>query len=251
MQRSEVTVGASIESDLGAGCTAEMPTRRERRRAQTRGRIFDAAMCLLAERDFDAVTVEAITEAADVGKGTFFNYFASKEAVVGHFFEEKLALLTESLQVVQEKMDRMESPCASEDPGGPCWRKMMAVLRLVTEQDPQHKRLTRTLLALALTNPEVRQADLSMRERMLEIVQGLVEEAQRGGELRADIDPRTVATHLFHTHFGVLAAWCQSDREDSLLEALRVAYRMVWEGFGQREAASISPPAATCPRSEA
>ncbi|HLJ42079.1 MAG TPA: TetR family transcriptional regulator, partial [Candidatus Acidoferrales bacterium] len=52
--------------------------RRERRRTETRERIFRAALDLFAERGFMETTVEDITEAADVGKGTFFNYFPTK-----------------------------------------------------------------------------------------------------------------------------------------------------------------------------
>ncbi len=40
-------------------------------------------MQLVAERGLPNVTVEDITEAADVGKGTFFNYFESKDQVLG------------------------------------------------------------------------------------------------------------------------------------------------------------------------
>ncbi|MFS8143782.1 TetR family transcriptional regulator [Rhizobium sp. R635] len=56
--------------------------RRERKRRQTRERIEQAAMTLFLERGFDATTIEDITEAADVSKRSFFDYFPSKEEVV-------------------------------------------------------------------------------------------------------------------------------------------------------------------------
>jgi len=52
-----------------------MSDRVSRRRARTRERIFTEAMRLFAERGFDTVTVADITEAADIGKGTFFTPF--------------------------------------------------------------------------------------------------------------------------------------------------------------------------------
>ena len=49
---------------------------------ETRERLFRAALDLFARKGFTETTVEDITEAADVGKGTFFNYFPSKEAAI-------------------------------------------------------------------------------------------------------------------------------------------------------------------------
>lgn len=56
--------------------------RRERKRRETRERIEAAARTLFLQRGFDAATIEDITEAADVSKRSFFDYFPSKEDVV-------------------------------------------------------------------------------------------------------------------------------------------------------------------------
>ena len=63
--------------------------RRERHREETRQRLFDAALKLFAERGYLETTVEDITEAADVGKGTFFNYFPTKEHVLATLGAER------------------------------------------------------------------------------------------------------------------------------------------------------------------
>src|SRR5215472_4056515 len=72
--------------------------RRERKAAETRLRLFRCALQLFAERGFPNVTVEDITEAADVGKGTFFNYFESKDHVLGVMAEIQLGKVREALQ---------------------------------------------------------------------------------------------------------------------------------------------------------
>src|SRR5499426_4828151 len=68
-------------------------SRRERRSAELRERLFRAALALFASKGYAETTVEDITEAADVGKGTFFNYFPSKEHILMAFGEMQLGKL--------------------------------------------------------------------------------------------------------------------------------------------------------------
>lgn len=68
-----------------------MADRRIRRRERTRRSLLDAASELIATRGLDQTRVEDVTQAADLGKGAFYNYFDSKEALVA-------ALLTEAVQ---------------------------------------------------------------------------------------------------------------------------------------------------------
>src|ERR1700736_1855576 len=69
------------------------PDRRQRRSAELRHRLFRAALDLFAKQGFAETTVEDITNAADVGKGTFFNYFPSKDHLLIAFGEMQLEKL--------------------------------------------------------------------------------------------------------------------------------------------------------------
>lgn len=57
--------------------------RRQRRKQETREALLGAALRLFGERGIYATRIEDITERADLGKGAFYNYFQSKEAIVG------------------------------------------------------------------------------------------------------------------------------------------------------------------------
>ncbi len=55
---------------------------RERKKQATRARLVEAAIQLFSRRGFDAPTIDEIAAHADIGKGTLYNYFRTKEEIV-------------------------------------------------------------------------------------------------------------------------------------------------------------------------
>lgn len=53
--------------------------RLEKKRRATRARLLEAAYTVMVEKGVDAATIREITDLADVGFGTFYNYFETKE----------------------------------------------------------------------------------------------------------------------------------------------------------------------------
>ena len=72
-------------------------TRLDRRKARTRAALVAAARDLLTSRDPAGVSIQEITDAADVGFGSFYNHFPSKQelfdAAVDEVIEEHGAML--------------------------------------------------------------------------------------------------------------------------------------------------------------
>lgn len=66
----------------------EQPGRRERKKAQTRKALADAALDLFLARGYDQVGVREVADAADVSVTTLFKYFPSKESLVFDLDEE-------------------------------------------------------------------------------------------------------------------------------------------------------------------
>lgn len=71
--------------------------RRTRRREQTRMRLIDAARVLMAERGFTEVGIAEITAAADLGTGTFYNYFPSREQLLAAVAEDSMEKIGDAL----------------------------------------------------------------------------------------------------------------------------------------------------------
>jgi AcrR family transcriptional regulator len=68
--------------------------RRERKKAAIRGQIMATAIDLFTRYGIAAVTVDQIADAADIGKGTVYNYFSTKEDIVVAFMADIEARLS-------------------------------------------------------------------------------------------------------------------------------------------------------------
>src|SRR4029450_12042857 len=118
--------------------------RLDRRKAPPRSALVAAARRLLASRDPAEVSIQEITDAADVGFGSFYNHFASKQelfdAAVGEVLEEHGAML-----------DRIS--VGSEDPAQVFATAVRKTARFPKTQPQIAKIIERTGLAY-LANPD-------------------------------------------------------------------------------------------------
>ena len=83
-------VTASTASDAPMG-------RRDRRKAEARQRLLTAAHRLIAENGVPDLRIGDVTDLADLGFGTFYTYFPSKEALIEEVAAEVLAGLAASI----------------------------------------------------------------------------------------------------------------------------------------------------------
>ena len=77
--------------------TEEREPRGARRKRETRARLLDAALRLMAQKGMEGVAINEITEAADVGFGSFYNHFESKEAIYATLVESVFEEFADSL----------------------------------------------------------------------------------------------------------------------------------------------------------
>jgi AcrR family transcriptional regulator len=81
------------------------PGRVERRRARVRHRILEVTEELARSRGIEAVTIEDITEAADVARRTFYHYFDSKHDVLVPIARARTRELNRRIDRVIEGID--------------------------------------------------------------------------------------------------------------------------------------------------
>lgn len=80
--------------------TAE--TRSDRRKRRNRQVLIDAGYRVMAEKGIDAATMLEISELADVGAGTVYNYFASKDELAMAVMEQVMRRLAERIEAVTD-----------------------------------------------------------------------------------------------------------------------------------------------------
>jgi AcrR family transcriptional regulator len=86
-------------------------TRMERKKEETRKKILQSALHLFREQGFEETTMEAIAETVDIAKGTLYNYFPVKEAILDEYirrnFQERSLAITAQIQQLPDTAARM------------------------------------------------------------------------------------------------------------------------------------------------
>ncbi|MHB8501268.1 MAG: TetR/AcrR family transcriptional regulator [Candidatus Acidiferrales bacterium] len=202
--------------------TRELHGRRERRSAETRESLFRAALDLFARKGFNETTVGDITEAADVGKGTFFNYFPSKDHILLAFGEMQLAKLEAAVAEARTKRESM-----------PQFLRSLGVR--MTQEPVRNPGIIRTLLQAYLSTTPVREAMLDLQKRVHALHTEIVLLGQERGEIRRDLPAAEIAHVFRQTIFGTLLFW--SLHGDATLHArIDSAFNVLWSGLAPRNA---------------
>jgi len=196
------------------------PGRRERHRAETRARILQAALSLFARRGFAATRVEQITEAADVGKGTFFNYFPTKEHVLAGFAGRQIGKIQGALEKARQ--------------GAQPIRELLFHLLLSLENEPGlNPELTRSLLVALLSSQAVRELANPNLERGRQLLAEILALGQQRGEIRAAANPIELARFFQLSAFGTMFLWSLHPAP-KLPEWQRSAFELVWSGLAAK-----------------
>jgi AcrR family transcriptional regulator len=192
-------------------------SRRERKSAELRERLFRAALALFAKKGYPETTVEDITEAADVGKGTFFNYFPSKEHILMAFGEMQLG----KLEITVREAQRSNLPM----------REVLHTLVMrMTEEPIRNPEIIRALLQANLSSVRVRGAMLRIHDRNRALLGQLIQHGQDRREIRTDLPAEEIAQVWRQTIFGTLLFWSLSG-DHTLTDRIEVSIRLLWDGI--------------------
>jgi TetR/AcrR family transcriptional regulator, cholesterol catabolism regulator len=172
-----------------AGPATAAESRRQRHQREILNRLVIAARDLLFSRRLADVRVIDFTEAADVGKGTFFNYFDSKEQLL-----PPLVVLSLGGQL----QDALARARAGED----AWSVMKAAMRAYfCPRVGEWRTYENNLLLAMVVNDEVRRQIAERVRNANDIYDEMIQVGQKQGAFRDDLpaaELRRVLRTFFH-----------------------------------------------------
>lgn len=157
------------------------PSRRARKKAETRREIYRAAMGLFRERGYDGVTIEAICQAADVARRTFFLHFPAKGMLLYEF----------NRQVVEDFQASLA------DPRGSALSELEGLVDLVGERLIADGPVMSAMLREYFTTPLAERVDGRDTDDLYALLLSIFERGQARGEFRSTVSaPLAVMTFL-------------------------------------------------------
>lgn len=197
--------------------------RREQERAQRRHDILRAARTVFAEDGFSHATVEAIAQRAEIGKGTIYLYFDTKEAILAELVLQALADLTVQLQAANDSR-----PIVHPDER---LRAMAEAYLAFAQNAPDYYRLLNAYNHGGLqsgVSPEVQSRIVAESTRTLDLVAQAIADGMALG-LFAPGDVRLAAGVLWAALNGALALAAHPIRREMVQADAPQIYRATLE----------------------
>lgn len=165
--------------------------RMDRKREETRQKVIAATLALISAQGYEAVTMEQIAEKADIAKGTLYNYYPVKEAIIAEYIDRL------SIERNLERIERLQQLPDTRSRIILSLREMLEAIRGQPELFEKYFTY-RVQRMITLDRRAARVSGLHTLER------GVIEMGQATGEIRSDIAP-TLLEALFEFSFIVAA----------------------------------------------
>lgn len=178
---------------------------RERQKERRRARIYGVAIELFKQGGFQTTTATDIARASNVSRGTFFNYYPYKEAV----------LLDYGSEVMERLRDHAESRLAQ---GTPPLSVLYEIWDRLAEENARERART-AYQALPLSK----------------VIELILRPLHQSGQMRTDLSLQRISNLIADTYLMVALRWSAYGTERPLQEEMRLALNLLLEGAVRRE----------------
>lgn len=172
-------------------------SRRDRKRQQTADTIVATAFDLFARHGYDGVSMEQIAAAADVAKGTLYNYFPVKEAILRHRFHAEMA-------------SQLPTLMAGLPAGMGCADRLRGFLHAVAGHSESNRPYLGPYIAYRLSQPDVT-TGRETRSGIATVFAHILADGQDRGEIDPALDTVWLAETLQFMHLATVLRWLAAD----------------------------------------
>ncbi len=182
-----------------------MPTQAQKKEERDKyGRIIEAATRIFAEKGFFKATVSDVARAAEVAEGTIYLYFKNKDDLLISIFESSMDMF---IREVEQALKGVSDPK----------ERLRTLITLHLGLVENHRELAQVL------HVELRASSMFMREytgdklrQYLRIIQQIIEDGQKDGTFRKEIDPYVLRRTIFGALDELGLKWVLSKRKGPL-----------------------------------
>jgi AcrR family transcriptional regulator len=199
---------------------------REQNKQRTFERIKEVARRLFEEKGYEHTTTREVAEAACIGTGTLFLYARDKAELLILVYADSMREITGHVfATIPERMSLLDA--------------LMHVFNPFFDLYGQHPENARHFLKELLFHSSERRGHQEFEALHVEFLKRLahlVRQAQDGGEIRRDVDPRQAAACFFAVYFAAVTAWLGSflvlePSESGSLDPLRALFELQIRGM--------------------
>ena len=181
-------------------------SKREQGKLQRRERLYDAALALFRSQGYEATTVDQISRQAGLAKGTFFNYFPTKDAVLRYMGTREIGRLGTTV---------ISANNGTHSSVGKLKRLLAALaISLQTDRD-----LVCLIFRRGISVPDLLAGDAGGFS-LQPLTSLLLRQSQRTGEINPHLDPDLLAAALDALYLQQVVRWCEGKDQYDLGERL-------------------------------
>ena len=182
---------------------------------ETKNKIYNAAVKEINEKGFNNVSIEDITTAANVAKGSFYTHFDSKDALIFYTFKQ-------SDEIYQQAYDKVKNLDFLS--------MVTKFLRIsYTEYEKRGKGIIKAIITNYFAMPE---GNIYNKERpLLKCLNKMVEKGKDEHSLDDSIPNDQYVNILLSTMIGVEVIWCFDSQGISLADMIENAVFVAAKGM--------------------
>ncbi len=195
---------------------------REKKKAETRTAITEAAVRLFAEKGYEKTSIEDIARAAGIGKATVYGYFPAKDDIFLAYCDDELEESFARLQAEEGGEETLLEQLINF---------FMIKFTFITKNREFGRQLLREMVFPRQVNEKAKEHD----PRYFDILEEFFQAAQQRGEIAADQNMFYLSVHFFSLYLGALAGWYAGyvHSHQEVEDGLRILFTQALEGIAR------------------